>query len=75
MTPKLYWSDANDGVYRANLDGTAVEEVVADTYTEPGLALDTEHQKMYWPASTGASCRACPTRGSRRRSRTTSSRT
>ncbi len=53
---KIYWTnecsvpkrDAWQGVYRANLDGALVEELVTDVVSPHGIALDLNGGKMYW---------------------------
>ena len=49
---KLYWSHADNGIYRANLaDGTSVEQVIDDdvwAISGGGIALDVAGGKMYW---------------------------
>ncbi len=47
---KLYWTD-RDGVHRANLDGTQMEDVLqanADC-----IVIDSDHGKLYWTGSGG----------------------
>lgn len=49
---KLWWTDAgpesDPGVYRCNLDGSAVERVVSNLVAPIGLALDVANQDVYW---------------------------
>jgi len=47
---KMYWTDqSTHKVQRANLDGTAVEDLVVTGLDRPyGIALDLENDKMYW---------------------------
>src|SRR5512138_2333223 len=46
---KVYWSD-NEAhcIRRANLDGTHVETVVANSGRPWGLAIDSENARLYW---------------------------
>lgn len=48
----VYWSDAEDlsGAYRANLDGTGVEHIVASASTllYQGMDVDAQGGKLYW---------------------------
>jgi sugar lactone lactonase YvrE len=51
---KVYWTEANSRrIRRANLDGTAVETVIAlPTPRSPmALAIDAESRKIYWSES------------------------
>jgi len=53
---KIYWL-TNTRVYRANLDGTAMEMILEQTSGPPtfrGLAIDPINQEMYWADTTGA---------------------
>lgn len=43
---KMYWADEGS-IRRANLDGTAAETLVPDTFAN-GIALDLDSGKMYW---------------------------
>ena len=51
---KIYWTDSStDKVQRANLDGSNVEDVIANTGTigstrPAGIALDGVGGKLYW---------------------------
>ena len=47
---KMYWVDAGTSkIQRANLDGSAVEDLVTSGLSHPsGLALDPAGGKMYW---------------------------
>ena len=49
---KLYWTHADDGIYRANLsDGTNIEQLVKDniwSISGGRIALDVAGGKMYW---------------------------
>ena len=47
---KIYWTDyATDKIYRSNLDGSQVEELVAfRNVGVEGIALDVAAGKMYW---------------------------
>lgn len=51
---KIYWTDdTNDKISRANLNGTAVEDVIVNTVGFPivqptGVALDLARGKVYW---------------------------
>ena len=46
---KMYWTDwRTDKIRRANLDGSAVEDLVAGLTTPAGIALDVAGGKMYW---------------------------
>ena len=49
---KLYWSHADNGIYRANLsDGTNIEQLIDDdvwAISGGGIALDIAGGKMYW---------------------------
>jgi DNA-binding beta-propeller fold protein YncE len=47
--PKMYWTDSEAGnVYRANLDGSAVETLVTGLILPAGIAADPVHNKIYW---------------------------
>ena len=49
---KLYWTHADDGIFRANLsDGTHIEHLIDDdiwSISGGGIALDVAGGKMYW---------------------------
>ncbi|GAG15570.1 unnamed protein product, partial [marine sediment metagenome] len=46
---KMYWSDFDDqAIYRADLDGFNVEELLTGVGCYGGLALDPAGGKMYW---------------------------
>jgi sugar lactone lactonase YvrE len=46
---KMYWVDeANDSIYRANLDGSALELLVTGLGDPVDLAIDFVGGKMYW---------------------------
>ncbi len=47
---RLYWTDAEaDRIQRANLDGSAVEDVIDSGLVNPrGLAVDEAAGKLYW---------------------------
>lgn len=46
---KMYWSDFEDGIQRANQDGSSPETVVPGSGISPSmLALDPLGQKVYW---------------------------
>ena len=47
---KMYWTDSSTGkIQRANLDGTAVQNLVTTGLSGPfGIALDIGAGKMYW---------------------------
>ena len=46
---KMYWADDVAGrIQRANLDGTAVEDVVTGIPNANGIALDLSAGKIYW---------------------------
>ena len=47
---KLYWTQVQDEgkIYRCNLDGTGLEEVIPGLGRPHGLALDITAGKMYW---------------------------
>ena len=47
---KMYWTDIGTGkIQRANLDGTALEDLVTiEALTPVGIALDLSIGKMYW---------------------------
>ena len=50
---KLYWTHADDGIFRANLsDGTHIEHLIddgiEDVYSGGRIALDVAGGKMYW---------------------------
>ena len=45
----MYWTDADTGkIQRANLDGTAVEDLVVGLDFPDSLTLDVPNGKMYW---------------------------
>ena len=49
---KMYWVDSfTDKVQRANLDGSAVEDLVSGLNSPAGIALDVAGGKMYWTDS------------------------
>ena len=52
MNGKIYWTHADDGIYRANLsDGTNIEHLVRDniwSISGGRIALDVAGGKMYW---------------------------
>ena len=49
---KMYWTDSlTDNVQRANLDGSAVEDLVSGLSSPLGIALDVAGGKMYWTDS------------------------
>ena len=52
MNSKLYWTQEDDGIFRANLDGTNIEhlidDVIEDVYSGGRIALDVAGGKMYW---------------------------
>jgi hypothetical protein len=51
---KMYWiENANQKIQRANLDGTAQEDVITTVGLPYGLAIDSGAGKVYW-AETGA---------------------
>ncbi len=43
----LYWVDS-DGIYRLNLDGSAVRRIVSDISEPSGIAVDSIARKIYW---------------------------
>jgi hypothetical protein len=46
--PKFYWT-ANQSIYRANLDGSTLEEVYrAENYQPMGVTVDQLRKKIYW---------------------------
>ena len=49
---KLYWTETDNGIYRANLaDGTHIEQLIDDDIWKTsggGIALDIAGGKMYW---------------------------
>jgi len=53
---KMYWTDLGTGkIQRANLDGSAVEDLVTTSVIEPvRIALDLRAGKMYWTEASPA---------------------
>ena len=48
-TPQIYWSDSGaDKVQRANLDGSAIQDLIAGLVSPGGVALDFGGGKVYW---------------------------
>lgn len=46
---KMYWSDKSlNTIFRANLDGTSVENIVEDVNDVKGITTDQENKKLYW---------------------------
>lgn len=46
---KIYWTDVgNDKIQRANLDGSAVQDLVTGLNFPFGIALNVAAGKMYW---------------------------
>ena len=48
---KIYWVERTNGIYRANLDGTNIEQLVDDaiwSISGGRIALDVAGGKMYW---------------------------
>ena len=47
--PKMYWSETNGNIKRANLDGTSVETLLSGAGASPtDIAVDGEGGKIYW---------------------------
>ncbi len=44
---KIYWTEGSE-IKRANLDGTAIENVVTNLYIPRDITLDLRNGKMYW---------------------------
>jgi hypothetical protein len=56
---KLYWTDLQGDIRRANLDGTGQQTLVTGQNGNAGIALDVAGGKMYWAdQNTGAIRRA-----------------
>ena len=49
---KMYWTD-DDGIQRADLDGTNIEDVISLPSGAGGIALDIAAGKMYWIGAAG----------------------
>ena len=47
---KIYWTEYNDKICRANFDGSDKEVLVTPTIPQ-GIALDVAGGKMYWDTS------------------------
>ncbi|RKU31454.1 hypothetical protein C6499_04570, partial [Candidatus Poribacteria bacterium] len=48
---KMYWTVWNatpNKIQRANLDGSAIEDIITDLKSPRGIALDVPNGKMYW---------------------------
>lgn len=47
---KMYWTvwNATNKIQRANLDGSDVEDIIANLQSPRGIALDLPNGKMYW---------------------------
>lgn len=46
---QLYWNNANYGsIRRANPDGSGIEDIVIGADGVDGVAIDSEHQFLYW---------------------------
>lgn len=52
---KMYWTENGAGLLRANLDGSGVETIVEDFFTDIGtkIALDLPGGKIYWVGGFG----------------------
>jgi len=48
FSQKLYWIDGRSRLWRAELDGSAAEEVVLDPPAHTGVAVDGAAGKIYW---------------------------
>lgn len=49
LSTKVYWAETDtDAIYRANADGTAVQQIVAGLDNPIGLEVDLVGGKMYW---------------------------
>jgi len=48
---KMYWTDSDGCIRRANLDGTDIEDIITGIYYPHGIALDLDAGKMYWTHS------------------------
>lgn len=44
---KIYWTEGSE-IKRANLDGTAIENVVTNLYIPKDITLDLRNGKIYW---------------------------
>lgn len=49
---KIYWTERfSNSIRRANLDGSAIEELLTDLSSPSGIAMDVENGKIYWTES------------------------
>jgi len=49
LVEKIYWTDiVSQAIFRANQDGTNVEELVSTNDSVVGIAVDAINGKMYW---------------------------
>ncbi|MBU0475684.1 MAG: hypothetical protein KKF62_16160 [Bacteroidetes bacterium] len=57
---KIYWTDnISDKIYRANLNGTTIEEVLTGLSDPAGCSIDLINNKIYWVERSGQKiCRA-----------------
>jgi low density lipoprotein receptor-related protein 5/6 len=50
LTGKMYWGD-EEGIQWANLDGSAIEDLIPTTDPPEAIALDIVDRKIYWTQS------------------------
>ena len=57
MDDKIYFTDFQGLIERANFDGSGLETLLTGQFGAEGIALDIEAGKMYWAASGQGSLR------------------
>ena len=57
MDDKIYFTDFQGLIERANFDGSGLETLLTGQFGAEGIALDIEDGKMYWAASGQGSLR------------------
>ena len=60
---KIYWTELGK-IRRANLDGSAIEDILTEIPPVPGIALDLRNRKIYWSENFTAKIRRANLDGS-----------